>query len=47
MNTGITDARGLGCGELALVAVGRAPRQLLDTYGRERRVAPWGPRCWA
>ena len=35
MNTGITDAHNLGW-KLALVAVGRAPGQLLDTYGRER-----------
>jgi hypothetical protein len=35
MNTGITDAHNLGW-KLALVAAGRAPRQLLDTYGRER-----------
>jgi len=35
MNTGITDAHNLGW-KLALVADGRAPDQLLDTYGRER-----------
>ena len=35
MNTGITDAHNLGW-KLALVAAGRAPEQLLDTYGRER-----------
>jgi 2-polyprenyl-6-methoxyphenol hydroxylase-like FAD-dependent oxidoreductase len=35
MNTGITDAHNLGW-KLALVAAGRAPGQLLDTYGRER-----------
>jgi len=35
MNTGITDAHNLGW-KLALVAGGRAPDQLLDTYGRER-----------
>lgn len=35
MNTGITDAHNLGW-KLALVADGRAPDQLLDTYGAER-----------
>jgi 2-polyprenyl-6-methoxyphenol hydroxylase-like FAD-dependent oxidoreductase len=35
MNTGITDAHNLGW-KLALVAAGRAPDQLLDTYGAER-----------
>lgn len=35
MNTGITDAHNLGW-KLALVAAGRVPGQLLDTYGRER-----------
>jgi hypothetical protein len=35
MNTGITDAHNLGW-KLALVTAGRAPDQLLDTYGRER-----------
>jgi 2-polyprenyl-6-methoxyphenol hydroxylase-like FAD-dependent oxidoreductase len=35
MNTGITDAHNLGW-KLALVAAGRAPGQLLDSYGRER-----------
>ena len=35
MNTGITDAHNLGW-KLALVAAGRAPGQLLDTYGLER-----------
>jgi 2-polyprenyl-6-methoxyphenol hydroxylase-like FAD-dependent oxidoreductase len=35
MNTGITDAHNLGW-KLALVAAGRAPERLLDTYGRER-----------
>jgi 2-polyprenyl-6-methoxyphenol hydroxylase-like FAD-dependent oxidoreductase len=35
MNTGITDAHNLGW-KLALVAGGRAPDQLLDTYGAER-----------
>jgi len=35
MNTGITDAHNLGW-KLALVAAGRAPEQLLDTYGSER-----------
>jgi len=35
MNTGITDAHNLGW-KLALVASGRAPAQLLDSYGRER-----------
>jgi 2-polyprenyl-6-methoxyphenol hydroxylase-like FAD-dependent oxidoreductase len=35
MNTGITDAHNLGW-KLALVANGRAPDQLLDTYGAER-----------
>ncbi len=36
MNTGITDAHNLGW-KLALVAAGRAPDQLLDTYGAERQ----------
>jgi 2-polyprenyl-6-methoxyphenol hydroxylase-like FAD-dependent oxidoreductase len=36
MNTGITDAHNLGW-KLALVASGRAPDALLDTYGTERR----------
>ena len=36
MNTGITDAHNLGW-KLALVASGRAPAQLLDTYGCERQ----------
>jgi FAD binding domain len=35
MNTGITDGHNLGW-KLALVADGRAPDQLLDTYGQER-----------
>jgi 2-polyprenyl-6-methoxyphenol hydroxylase-like FAD-dependent oxidoreductase len=35
MNTGITDAHNLGW-KLALVAAGRAPDSLLDTYGTER-----------
>jgi len=35
MNTGITDAHNLGW-KLALVAAGRAPGELLDTYGHER-----------
>jgi 2-polyprenyl-6-methoxyphenol hydroxylase-like FAD-dependent oxidoreductase len=35
MNTGITDAHNLGW-KLALVAAGRAPDQLLDSYGAER-----------
>ncbi len=35
MNPGITDAHNLGW-KLALVAAGRAPDQLLDTYGAER-----------
>jgi 2-polyprenyl-6-methoxyphenol hydroxylase-like FAD-dependent oxidoreductase len=35
MNTGITDAHNLGW-KLALVASGRAPAQLLDSYGQER-----------
>jgi 4,5-epoxidase len=35
MNTGITDAHNLGW-KLALVAAGRAPDSLLDTYGSER-----------
>ncbi len=35
MNTGITDAHNLGW-KLALVAAGRAPDPLLDTYGAER-----------
>jgi 2-polyprenyl-6-methoxyphenol hydroxylase-like FAD-dependent oxidoreductase len=35
MNTGITDAHNLGW-KLALVAAGRAPGWLLDTYGHER-----------
>jgi 2-polyprenyl-6-methoxyphenol hydroxylase-like FAD-dependent oxidoreductase len=35
MNTGITDAHNLGW-KLALVAAGRAPGSLLDTYGTER-----------
>jgi 2-polyprenyl-6-methoxyphenol hydroxylase-like FAD-dependent oxidoreductase len=35
MNTGITDAHNLGW-KLALVTSGRAPAQLLDSYGRER-----------
>jgi 2-polyprenyl-6-methoxyphenol hydroxylase-like FAD-dependent oxidoreductase len=35
MNTGITDAHNLGW-KLALVAAGRAPDELLNTYGRER-----------
>ncbi|MBV9205475.1 MAG: FAD-dependent monooxygenase [Actinobacteria bacterium] len=35
MNTGITDAHNLAW-KLALVAAGRAPEQLLDTYGAER-----------
>ena len=35
MNTGITDAHNLGW-KLALVADGRAPDRLLDTYGAER-----------
>jgi hypothetical protein len=39
MNTGITDAHNLGW-KLALVAAGRAPDSLLDTYGTER--APVG-----
>ena len=36
MNTGITDAHNLGW-KLALIVSGRAPAQLLDTYGRERQ----------
>jgi 2-polyprenyl-6-methoxyphenol hydroxylase-like FAD-dependent oxidoreductase len=36
MNTGITDAHNLGW-KLALVASGRAPGSLLDSYGAERR----------
>jgi hypothetical protein len=36
MNTGITDAHNLGW-KLALVASGRAPDSLLDSYGSERR----------
>ena len=36
LNTGITDAHNLGW-KLALVASGRAPDTLLDTYGTERR----------
>jgi FAD binding domain-containing protein/aromatic ring hydroxylase-like protein len=36
MNTGITDAHNLGW-KLALVASGRAPDSLLDSYGTERR----------
>jgi hypothetical protein len=36
MNTGITDAHNLGW-KLALVASGRAPDALLDSYGAERR----------
>jgi hypothetical protein len=36
MNTGITDAHNLGW-KLALVASGRAPDALLDSYGTERR----------
>jgi 2-polyprenyl-6-methoxyphenol hydroxylase-like FAD-dependent oxidoreductase len=36
MNTGITDAQNLGW-KLALVADGRAPDPLLDTYGAERQ----------
>jgi 2-polyprenyl-6-methoxyphenol hydroxylase-like FAD-dependent oxidoreductase len=36
MNTGIQDAYNLGW-KLALVAAGRAPEALLDTYQRERR----------
>jgi 2-polyprenyl-6-methoxyphenol hydroxylase-like FAD-dependent oxidoreductase len=36
MNTGITDAHNLGW-KLALVAAGRAPGRLLDTYGLERQ----------
>jgi 2-polyprenyl-6-methoxyphenol hydroxylase-like FAD-dependent oxidoreductase len=36
MNTGITDAHNLGW-KLALVADGRAPDRLLDTYGAERQ----------
>jgi len=35
MNTGITDAHNLGW-KLALVAAGRAPAGLLDSYGQER-----------
>jgi 2-polyprenyl-6-methoxyphenol hydroxylase-like FAD-dependent oxidoreductase len=35
MNTGIADAHNLGW-KLALVASGRAPARLLDSYGRER-----------
>jgi hypothetical protein len=35
MNTGITDAHNLGW-KLALVAAGRAPDSLLDSYGSER-----------
>jgi 2-polyprenyl-6-methoxyphenol hydroxylase-like FAD-dependent oxidoreductase len=37
MNTGITDAHNLGW-KLALVADGRAPDQLLDTYRAEREL---------
>ena len=36
LNTGITDAHNLGW-KLALVASGRAPHALLDSYGAERR----------
>ena len=41
MNTGITDAHNLGW-KLALVASGRAPDALLDSYGTEPAARP-GP----
>ena len=44
MNTGITDAHNLGW-KLALVAAGRAPGQLLDTYGPRTRACR-GPGAW-
>ena len=39
LNTGIMDAHNLGW-KLALVASGRAPDALLDSYGSERRQWP-------
>lgn len=41
MNTGMQDAQNLAW-KLALVAEGRAPDTLLDTYGRERALAASG-----
>jgi 2-polyprenyl-6-methoxyphenol hydroxylase-like FAD-dependent oxidoreductase len=43
MNTGIMDAHNLGW-KMALVASGRSPDGLLDTYGQER--GPWPQTSW-